>query len=366
MVQRSAGDRPTVRAERNAQDTRPVALEHPQLATARRLPQQHRTVPRSAGDRPTVRAERNAPDSIPVAQLQNGAPCRVGRSSGRRRRDRQKSDRDQNQRRQNRSRSQQGDHVNSFPPPCRRSFQHHQQRVRTGVRAEDGADASADRRLITNMAPPAKSSGKAAGRRNSHRCVCEAFTSGRAATHRRAPCFPWSRIRADDGWCDEPADRNYNRPVRLPYSASAETMLRNDEAIRCRDRARLEYPPPRKGPRQCGFSPYRAARPSAHGGLRRHFATRYGAPAAPSVGQNGSQDLEIATGGDDPAGGRVFPKRPQRGRFACPIAGQERRQPPPRHCRRDRRPAPRAPGPGETAHRRPGHRRKAPQARAPG
>ncbi len=41
--------------------------------------------------------------------------------------------------------------------------------------------------------------------------------------------LPLARIRADDGWCDEPADRNYNRPVRLPYSASAETMLRNDE-----------------------------------------------------------------------------------------------------------------------------------------
>ena len=119
--------------------------------------------------------------------------------------------------------------------------------------------------------------------------------------------------------------------------------------IRCRHRARLEYPPPRKGPRQRGFSPYRAARPSAHGGLRRHFATRYGAPAASSVGQNGSQDLEIATGGGDPAGARAFPKRPQRGRCVCPIAGPGRR-PPPRPCRRDRRPAPRAPGPGETAH----------------
>ena len=42
--------------------------------------------------------------------------------------------------------------------------------------------------------------------------------------------LPLAKIRADDGWCDEPADRNYNRPVRLPYSASAETMLRNDEA----------------------------------------------------------------------------------------------------------------------------------------
>lgn len=35
-------------------------------------------------------------------------------------------------------------------------------------------------------------------------------------------------IRARDGWCDAAADRNYNRPVRLPYAASAEAMRRAD------------------------------------------------------------------------------------------------------------------------------------------
>ena len=30
------------------------------------------------------------------------------------------------------------------------------------------------------------------------------------------------------GWCDAPGDRNYNRPVRLPYPASHETMQRGD------------------------------------------------------------------------------------------------------------------------------------------
>ena len=30
------------------------------------------------------------------------------------------------------------------------------------------------------------------------------------------------------GWCDAQADRNYNRPVRLPYPASAERMRRDD------------------------------------------------------------------------------------------------------------------------------------------
>ncbi len=39
------------------------------------------------------------------------------------------------------------------------------------------------------------------------------------------------RVRAmteDDGWCDDPADPNYNRHVTLPYPASAERMWRED------------------------------------------------------------------------------------------------------------------------------------------
>lgn len=36
------------------------------------------------------------------------------------------------------------------------------------------------------------------------------------------------RTRTDDGWCDAPGDRNYNRPVRLPYSGSTEAMKRPD------------------------------------------------------------------------------------------------------------------------------------------
>lgn len=36
-------------------------------------------------------------------------------------------------------------------------------------------------------------------------------------------------IKPDDGWCDAPADPNYNRPVKLPYPASHERMWRNDD-----------------------------------------------------------------------------------------------------------------------------------------
>ncbi|MGE0512547.1 MAG: L,D-transpeptidase [Hyphomicrobiaceae bacterium] len=46
---------------------------------------------------------------------------------------------------------------------------------------------------------------------------------------RRPICrLPVRAIRTDDGWCDAPGDRNYNRPVRHPYAASAERLWRDD------------------------------------------------------------------------------------------------------------------------------------------
>jgi L,D-peptidoglycan transpeptidase YkuD (ErfK/YbiS/YcfS/YnhG family) len=41
----------------------------------------------------------------------------------------------------------------------------------------------------------------------------------------RLPTVP---LRAHDGWCDAPEDPLYNRPVALPYPASAEKMWRAD------------------------------------------------------------------------------------------------------------------------------------------
>ncbi|WP_425475527.1 L,D-transpeptidase family protein [Mesorhizobium quangtriensis] len=35
-------------------------------------------------------------------------------------------------------------------------------------------------------------------------------------------------ISANLGWCEVPDDRNYNRPIRIPYGASHETMRRDD------------------------------------------------------------------------------------------------------------------------------------------
>lgn len=40
--------------------------------------------------------------------------------------------------------------------------------------------------------------------------------------------LPLRAIRPCDGWCDAPQDRNYNRPVRHPYPASAEHLWRAD------------------------------------------------------------------------------------------------------------------------------------------
>ncbi len=35
-------------------------------------------------------------------------------------------------------------------------------------------------------------------------------------------------LTSTDGWCDDPADPFYNRPVRLPYPARAEALWRED------------------------------------------------------------------------------------------------------------------------------------------
>jgi L,D-peptidoglycan transpeptidase YkuD (ErfK/YbiS/YcfS/YnhG family) len=40
--------------------------------------------------------------------------------------------------------------------------------------------------------------------------------------------LPFAPIAPADGWCDDPNDAAYNRPVALPYPASAETLWRED------------------------------------------------------------------------------------------------------------------------------------------
>ncbi|MBM3599282.1 MAG: hypothetical protein FJX35_13750 [Alphaproteobacteria bacterium] len=40
--------------------------------------------------------------------------------------------------------------------------------------------------------------------------------------------LPTEAINRDDGWCDDPIDPQYNRPVRLPYLGRHERMWRED------------------------------------------------------------------------------------------------------------------------------------------
>jgi len=54
--------------------------------------------------------------------------------------------------------------------------------------------------------------------------------------------LPVRTIREDDGWCDDPSDRNYNRLITLPSKRSAEGLKRARPPLRSRARARLQRP----------------------------------------------------------------------------------------------------------------------------
>ena len=51
----------------------------------------------------------------------------------------------------------------------------------------------------------------------------------RAERHARpATLLPAQRIKPDDGWCEDPSDRHYNRPVKVPPQAKADRLARAD------------------------------------------------------------------------------------------------------------------------------------------
>lgn len=41
--------------------------------------------------------------------------------------------------------------------------------------------------------------------------------------------LPLRKIQQSDGWCDDPEHANYNRHVKLPFTASHETLWREDD-----------------------------------------------------------------------------------------------------------------------------------------
>lgn len=43
--------------------------------------------------------------------------------------------------------------------------------------------------------------------------------------------LPTAALARDDGWCDAPGDRNYNKPVKLPYPASHEELWREKDEL---------------------------------------------------------------------------------------------------------------------------------------
>ena len=52
----------------------------------------------------------------------------------------------------------------------------------------------------------------------------------RADRHPRpATSLPVQRIGADDGWCENPADRHYNRPVKVQPQSNADRLKRKDD-----------------------------------------------------------------------------------------------------------------------------------------
>ena len=44
-----------------------------------------------------------------------------------------------------------------------------------------------------------------------------------------ATALPVYRIRPDDGWCEDPTDRHYNRPVKVPAGSNADRLARADQ-----------------------------------------------------------------------------------------------------------------------------------------
>jgi L,D-peptidoglycan transpeptidase YkuD (ErfK/YbiS/YcfS/YnhG family) len=51
----------------------------------------------------------------------------------------------------------------------------------------------------------------------------------RADRHARPrTLLPVQRIAADDGWCENPADRLYNRPIKVPAGSKADRLTRSD------------------------------------------------------------------------------------------------------------------------------------------
>ena len=73
---------------------------------------------------------------------------------------------------------------------------------------------------------PGKREGDGATPRGTWRPVFVYYRADRLP--RPQTVLPTRALRPDDGWCDDPTDRLYNRPVRLPYEGRHEDLWRAD------------------------------------------------------------------------------------------------------------------------------------------
>jgi L,D-peptidoglycan transpeptidase YkuD (ErfK/YbiS/YcfS/YnhG family) len=52
----------------------------------------------------------------------------------------------------------------------------------------------------------------------------------RADRHPRpVTSLPLQRITSADGWCEDPTDRHYNQPIKIPAHANADRLARSDD-----------------------------------------------------------------------------------------------------------------------------------------
>lgn len=58
--------------------------------------------------------------------------------------------------------------------------------------------------------------------------ACVSWRAISAGRFRARSALPLKAISPTLGWCEVPDDRNYNRPVKIPYGASHERMQRDD------------------------------------------------------------------------------------------------------------------------------------------
>ena len=103
--------------------------------------------------------------------------------------------------------------------------------------------------------------------------------------------LPVRRIRADDGWCEDPRDRHYNQPIRLDAGRIPATgCKRADHLYDLHRRARPQHPAAHRRPRQRRVRPHRPAGLRPDRRLRGAHSRRAAAAARPRSAAHPDRD----------------------------------------------------------------------------